>query len=581
MSAVHILSSSRVLRAAPWLWVVLLNCLLFVPAYVCSTPEPSFWPTQVAHGGLLSRANQDVFRVSIDFACVLLCLLWTANPWVRRALVALYGTLWIFLAYHHGVAYWFQRTPALVEDVQLGLNLLHFLGSFAHSSWRRDLAILALVCGGLWLSARCFAALQRRAAETTLRTRVLLSVAVALPCVSSLVCFGVASDAPVLQLASKRSYYNIQSAREEAQRMAAVEAAAPDRRYDAYEAVHLARKPDFYLMMMEAYGEILATWDMAPAYRALLARVEQRLSRVGYHAASTYSRAPVHSGTSWFSIGSVHTGVSIQRPKAYALFQRHSAQVPTLTRFFRAQGYRSYALQPGSTQRAGLTRSDVFEHDVFVDAITLAYTGKKYGFGRVPDQYALGAFRERHFKPSDDPRYVFFMNVSTHYPWGDDVPPYARDWRSLAQAGALQASDVDASWPELPHSVEIGTPLRRSYFRSIAYAWRLLTEWFEAEAGKDSVIVVLGDHQPRLERNLPGAVTMNTPLHVFAKDPAFIQALVERHGFQPGLYAHPEHTKLLRHEGLFSLVVSQLSASYGAKDVPLYPNGAPLPALKR
>jgi len=426
--------------------------------------------------------------------------------------------------------------------------------------------------------------LQRKAAATSSLQRSYLSALLLVPAAISCASFGIASDAPVLQLTSKRVYDNFQAARAEAQRMAALELAQPDRRYDAYASVQLARKPDFYLVMLEAYGEILATWDMTSAYRALLSRVEQRLSKVGYHAASTYSAAPVHSGTSWFSISSVHTGVLIQRPKAYALLQRTSARVPTLTHFFRAQGYRSYALQPGSTQRTGLTRSDMFEHDVFVDAITLAYTGKKYGFGRVPDQYALGAFRERHYLPSASPRYVFFMNVSTHYPWLDDVPPYVRDWKSLARAEPPQVSDVDASWPALPHAAEIGTPLRRSYFRSIAYAWRLLTEWFETEAEKDSVIVVLGDHQPRLERNLPGAVSMNTPLHIFAKDRAFIQALVQQHGFQPGLYADPRHAPPLQHAGLLSRLVSQLSASFGpprAARLPIYPDGAPLSALKR
>lgn len=579
-------------RAAPWLWALLLNWLLFVPAYACSTPQASFWPmtgrAAVLSGLLWQRNNQDVFRISIDFVVLLLCLWWSAGTraeaWVRRLLVAAYGVLWIFLAYHHGVAYWFQRTPALVEDVRLGLNLLHFLGSFTNSSWPVDLAIFGLVCAASWLSARSFAALQRWAAGVSWRRLACVSAALLGPAAVSCGVLGVRSDASVLQLTSKRVYYNIEAARAEAQHMVAVRAAPPDHRYDAFDSVQLARKPDFYLVMLEAYGEILATWDMAPAYRELLVRVEQRLARAGYHAASTYSAAPVHSGTSWFSIGTVHTGVLIQRPKAFELLERAGPELPTLTRFFRRQGYRSYALQPGSTKRVGLTRNDFYGHDVFVDAPALGYRGKKYGFGRVPDQYALGVFRERFFQATAQPRYVFFMNVSTHYPWGDEIPSYARDWKSLDQHDAPPASDVDASWPALEHSVEIATPLRRSYFKSIAYVFRLLTEWFEAEAGRDSVIVLLGDHQPRLERNLPGAVTMNTPLHILAKDPAFIATLIAHHGFQAGLYADPQRAQLLDHAGLFSRLVAQLNSSFGAANAPavqVFPHGLPLNALRR
>lgn len=580
-------------RWAPWLWAAALNCLLFVPTYICSTPQADFWPIHSADPSplrslLLRRDNQDVFRVSLDFAVMLLGLLWSAttpaSAWVRRAAIAAYGTLWFFLAYHHGVAYWFRRTPALVEDLRLGLNLLHFLGSFAHASWHLDLACFALVCACLWLTSRCFAALQRKALATTLLQRLYLSAALLAAAAVSLTRFGIASDAPVLQLTSKAVYFNIQAARAEARQMAALQHAAPDRRYDAFEAVRLVRKPDFYLVLIEAYGEILATWDTKAAYRELLSRVEQRLSRAGYHAASTYSDAPVHGGTSWLSIGSVHTGVRIQRPQAFRLLEHASPELPTLTRFFRTQGYRSYTLQPGSARRAGLARNDLYGHDVLVDATTLGYTGPLYGFGRVPDQYALGVFRDRYFRPRAGPRYVFFMNVSTHYPWGEGVPPYVHDWESLARDEPPAASDVDASWPAFKHVAEIGTPLRRSYFRSIAYTLRLLTEWFEAEASRDGVIVLLGDHQPRLERDIPGPLTMNTPLHILAKDPGFIQALIDQHGFQPGLYADPARAVTLAHAGLFSLLVSRLQHSFGvagAPSVPVYPHGLPLSALKR
>jgi len=585
------IATRGVRRAALYLALAILNCALFVPAYVCSVPEAQRWPAWSEPGlgaGLLAllvrRDNQDVFRIAIDFALLLLALIWSADTraraWVRRCAVAVYGFLWLFLAYHHAVGHWFQRTPALLEDVRLGLNLLHFLGSFSRASWFLDWAILGGFVVALWLTARCFGALQRPAAGWSVARRGWISVALVAPAALSCSVHGVASDRPVFQVTSKRVYDNLRASAAEAALMAAVHAAAPDTRYDEYLGVRWTRKPDVYLVMMEAYGEILATWDMAPAYRELLARVEGRLSRAGYHAATAYSTAPVHGGTSWFSIATVLTGVFVHRPKAHALVEQSGLRIPTLPRFFREQGYLSHALQPGSTQRTGLKRNDYYGHERAVDAISIDYRGKPYGWGRIPDQYALGVFRERYFQPSAGPRYAFFMNVSTHYPWSG-LPPYVRDWKTLASAGAVPTADLEG-WPALRNTSRIGTALRRNYFESIAYEWRVLSEWFESEADKDNVIVVLGDHQPRLEWNLPGAVTLNTPMHILSKDRALIERFIQQ-GFEPGLYATPERRPPLQHAGLFSLLISQLTAhlSPTTPGLPLHPKGAPLPALKR
>jgi hypothetical protein len=595
-------TSASVRRAVPWLWAVALNCWLFAPSYVCAVPASRFWPFvpesqargSSAYQDLLSlvlrRDNLDVFRVSIDFALLLMALVWTASTRARRSVrvvcVTLYGFLWIFLAYDHAVAHYFLRTPALGEDIRLGLNLLHFLGSFVRSRWSADVLGLVIAMLVLWVVARTFRALQLQAAGWSTPTRAGVSAALLVPALASMLWFGIKPDQPVLQLTSKRIYYNYRASRREAQRMAAFRNAKPDRRYDAYAQVKLRRKPAFYLFLVEAYGEILATWDMAPAYRALLARVEQRLRASGLHACTAYSAAPVHGGTSWLSISTVHTGVLIDRPLAYAAVESVGARIPSLTHFFHDQGYRTFSLQPGSTEHAGIRRFDLFNHDVPVDALSLAYTGQNFGWGHIPDQYSISTFRERFLeRAQQQPRYVFYMGLSTHFPWGDGVPPYVRDPRRLNQSAQvpLTPSDIDDSWSEIPEAEHIATPLRRSYFRSVAYEWRLLTEWIEAEASHDSVFVIAGDHQPRLEWNIPGAVTMNTPVHLLAQDAAFIDSF-EAQGFQPGLYADPELHPALKHQGLFSLLISKLVAAFGEEPkrvLPYYPNGLPLAAINR
>jgi hypothetical protein len=310
-------------------------------------------------------------------------------------------------------------------------------------------------------------------------------------------------------------------------------------------------------------------------------RVEERLDRAGYHAATQYSASPVHGGTSWFSIATVHTGIHIDRPQAHEALRSVGARIPSLTRFFREQGYVTRALQPGNQLRAGLNRFDLYNHEVVLDATEIAYQGTQYGWGIIPDQYSIGLFRERYLRPTDGPRYTFYMCVSTHWEW-DHVPSYALDWKSL-NGGTPEFRESNASWPAIAGTERIGTQLRSEYFRSVSYEWRLLTEWLEAEAERGSVILIVGDHQPRLEWNAPGDVTMNTPVHVLSQDAALIERF-KAHGFQAGMYAKPEAGMNLQHAGLFSLFIRELAAAYAAPsdtEPAYYPNGLPLAGLNR
>jgi hypothetical protein len=587
-------------RAVPYLGLVLLNFWLFAPRFFTSPLArwQPFTPEVLKHGALYSgyryvlqlclrRDNLDMFRWSVDFALLALFLVWTARSRLARSLRVLctttYVVLWVFLAYHYAVKHFYERSPALFEDIRLTLNLWHFVQGFARYSIAVLVAVALYLALLSWLTARAFRFLQLRAAGWSPRQKLQLSAAVLGPALLSLLWYGTPPDAPLIQLNSKAVAANIQVSIREAKRMAELRSGEPDLRYEAFAQAHLAKKPDVYLIMVEAYGEILSTWDMNNAYHALMDRVQDRLGAAGYHMATTYSVAPVHGGTSWFSISTVHTGITIDRPQAYDALKGEGASIPSITQYFRGQGYLTHALQPGVMMRSGLNRFDIFNHEIPVDSGTIDYRGPKYGWGVIPDQYSIGVFRDRYFKPSDQPRYAFYMGVSTHYMW-DHVPPYVADWRTL-QEPTHREQNYDESWPrfEPDHTAEPATEMRRNYYRSVEYEWRIFTEWFEAEANKGNVILVVGDHQPRLEWDAPGGVTMNTPVHVISQDAALVERFRSR-GFQSGMYAKPENAKLLQHAGLFSLFVSEMVDAYGVAGAPklqYYPRGLPLAALNR
>ena len=587
---------TRLRLALAWLSVLGLNCLVFAPSFVFSQPHARAFavlgnpalrnPYQALLGLVLRRPNLDVFRVSFDLGLLLMAASWAARFGCARAAVraavGLYVWLLLFLGYDQAVRYFYARPPALGEDWRLALNLTHFIEDMF--SLRVGL-LLAAGFAGLLLVIRVAAfairTLQERSLSWSRARLVWICSGFIAVATASFAYFGIDSDQPVMQWASKRMLYNIRASRAEMLSMAPLRDGSVDDRYDEFNKVVLQTKPNFYLFMIEAYGEILATWDMTDAYRALLERVQTRLEAAGYHACSTYSAAPVYGGTSWFSIATVQTGIMIDRPVPYSAFELSAPRVPSLTRFLKAQGYHTYALQPGNKQRAGLRRVDLYQHDVNLDGDGFDYHGPNYGWGHIPDQFALGHFRERVRANVPEPRYVFFMSVSTHYPWGSEVPPYVRDWKSLNDRGPEEASDP--RWPALPHTQAIGTALRSSYLRSIEYEWRNLLDVLETEPAREIVVIVLGDHQPRLEANRPGDVTLNAPLHILSRDPTFIARFRDQ-GFQPGLYARPGITPPLQHEGLFSLWVSQLAAAYGkpgANAASYYPDGIGLAGLNR
>jgi hypothetical protein len=577
-------------RAWPFLSLLLLSFLLFAPRYF--TSDATFFPLPGEHPRwlrlLLNRDNLDVFRFSVDVAVLVVLALWSAG-WprlqrpVRVLCTTLYVALWVFVTYHHAVAHFYERKPAISEDIRLALNLWHFVSGYALYGFAAVAAFVLLLGSLSWLTARTLRELQRKAAGWPRRRKLLVSAALVVPGLLSIGWFGTKRDEPTIQLVSRLVGTNIRTSLRERRRLAQMRSSPPDLRYEPFSQVKLKQKPDVYLFMLEAYGEILSTWDMNDAYQALMTRVQEKLGGVGYHAATAYSNAPVHGGTSWFSISTVHTGIQIDRPQAYEALQQVSARIPSLTRFFREQGYLTHALQPGVQLRSGMNRHDMFNHEVPVDSFTLEYHGPQYGWGYVPDQYSIGLFRERYFQPIEGPRYTFYMGVSTHYIW-ENVPHYVRDWKTL-QEPSPEAADYDDSWPTLPAAAtrRIATDMRRNYFRSVAYEWRLLTEWFVDEAKRGNVILVIGDHQPRLEWDPPGGVNMNTPVHIISQDAALVERF-KTHGFQDGMYAQPHVGPSLQHAGLFSLFVSEVAGAYATEDSPkleYYPQGLPLAGLNR
>lgn len=561
-----------------------MNAALFLPVYLTAAGPADvlpFTPREHPHGAygfdavsaveyvkalLLRRANPDVFRVSLEFVLLLLWVGWRRDSKrVRDAAAGLYVSTLLLLSYHHAYRLLYRVEPALWEDVRLLPSLLGFVASVTHQAVPMALLGLLVLTAFLLFRAASWAL---GAWQTRASPRGLLGLgALGASCVVSLLWFGVRRDDPVLQLPAKALAANLRASLKRRDELAVLRDGGVDDRYRLALRARLDRKPRVYLLMLEAYGQRLVTDpELSQPYARLTERVTSELAARGFEARSAFSRAPVYGGRSWLSVATVQTGVFIDAASIHDEMAAHATKLATLTEFFRANGYSTYALVPGNYVKG---MADPYRRDVVLDYLNLGYMGQHYGYVGVPDQYSLRTYRSRVLDQATRPFFAFYLSISTHHPFPEIPFEGGGEWGPIAGTEAIVS------------------PMHRPYFRSVEYQWRTLLEFMTAEASDDAVFFLVGDHQPLLERTMDDVRELtelqssNTPVHVISRNKAFV-ARFEKYGFAPGLFAAPG-AGALKHEGLQSLLIHELVGEYGGvgeqRFTKYYPDGIGLGGL--
>jgi hypothetical protein len=548
--------------------VGLLNYVLFLPRVL--------WPNRAAGSNLVHPMNRPLvvgigYELGVLLAIVVLAA--SSERWrrpVRIAATYLVAAFLLVSTYHEAYLYVFFNDPAVVDDWRLLLNLAHFLPHAGRETWIKVIGGVVGWIAAIALAAWTFQRVQEATRLAPLRRRAIAGGTFVVLGALLLVTFRWPPHNRFVQQLSDGIVVNIGASRIALANWRAIFDQPIDTRNDVFASAPMEVKPNVYLVLFEAYGEILATCTSKTAYRSLLARMEAILAESGFRARSAYSIASIYGGRSWLSIATIQTGIHIDSQPTFRVFEQNAARIPTLTSFFKAHGYQTLMLQPWDQERVGLPREDVYRRDVAVIRTDLPYEGPPSGITGVPDQWAVEYFDHTYLRGARQPRFVSYMATATHFDW-PAPPPIARDWRALERA--LDPDDIEP-WEPIPGTEAITDPVLARYFATVVYEWRVLARYIAARREENALFVIVGDHQPFLKCG-DATSSFHTPVHILARDPALLDRFADA-GLAAGLHTDSDGCPRLKHEGLFSLLAATLTGTAAR-----FPNGISLSGLRR
>ena len=273
---------------------------------------------------------------------------------------------------------------------------------------------------------------------------------------------------------------------------------------------------DVHLVFVESYGCVaLRHPELGAQLRALWAELGAELRAAGFTARTRACRPSIYGGFSWLAHAELYAGLHVANRRTRDLL--HESELKPLPKFFLEAGYHTAEVLP--TMHIHWPAGQRFHG--YVEEVTqleLAYPGTVYHFGQMPDQWALHHLLERIVAPATKPLFTTFVSVTSHAPFSM-IPPYVADWK-------IDATTF-AGPPRVTHALTVPVLLDNpltlpAYQDAIEYSLRCVAG-FTARLKRPSLVIVLGDHQPPMARNLlPSDTSFDVPMHVFANRPELL-----------------------------------------------------------
>ena len=472
-------------------------------------------------------------RIGTDFAALWLVLLMLVALFGRvgRRVIGLLTFLFLLAVIGRyadvTVPAWFGRKVNLYWDAQ---HLPKFLEVASQEYvWWQIIAAVAGFIAGMWLLIRlirtCIEVLARIAVPYALRSPVSLLMSVLM---LGLVAAAYKKVEVALPYVSEPVYLVYQR---QAQLLAA--AFFPDRFLS-----ELPQSPpldsdlkalagaEVKVVFLESYGA--TTYERDDLFQAIhpgRLHLEQAAKAQGRKVLSAFVKAAAFGGASDLSHLSFLSAIDLTDPIRHDLLI--TTDRPTIVDTFERAGYRTIGLYPAMSWDWPEVSFYSFDH--YHDAPSLDYRGPKFGLWWLPDQFSMARIDEMYPPdPNGKPRFLFYPTITTHIPFRP-TPPYQPDWsrvtseKPYSDEDTARAMNDEIDW----HG------LFQGYINTINYTFQWLAGYQALPQPRESILILLGDHQPAGGITGPGA-TWNVPVHVIT-DNRTIAGRLRGLGFSDGV----------------------------------------------
>ncbi|AOF81083.1 sulfatase family protein [Methyloversatilis sp. RAC08] len=286
------------------------------------------------------------------------------------------------------------------------------------------------------------------------------------------------------------------------------------------------RGSDVYLMPLESYGAVAYDNPEAAArLRPARERLAADLAAGGFSVVSAFMRSPTFGGASDLAQLGMLSGLDLTDPLRHDLLL--TTDRPTLITLFRANGYRTFGFYPALFW--DWPERVFYGYDHFVDGRDLDYPGPEFGYWKIPDQYAAARFEQLFPRRVDSPpRFVFFPTITCHLPFSP-VPPYQADPQKLLGDTPFDPADSARALAVKPDWLNMFP----DYLAIVEYTYRWLGDYLRQPQQRDTIYILVGDHQPAANVSGEGA-SWDVPVHIVSRDPELLARFTAQ-GFHAGL----------------------------------------------
>jgi Sulfatase len=281
------------------------------------------------------------------------------------------------------------------------------------------------------------------------------------------------------------------------------------------------------VIFVESYGR---TAFVQPRQRELLLphyeQMQKDLEAAGFHLASDFVTSPTYGGFSWFAHMTWGTGVRvISHLHSQLLDELHP---PSLADRFRDAGYLPVLVMPGTTRSwPGMDDYYGFRNHYF--AWQMGYSGPRYGWAPMADQYTLYHIQKAEIERTTQPLFIQYALVSSHAPF-NDIPHYVQDWSQMGNGSILFDAGRDAYDTTWDNPKEIN----EGYAAAIRYEMRVMEGYLTQYVKDDTLVIFVGDHQPHQQVTGPDNLTWSVPIHIASRNPEFVAPFLRR-GYVRGM----------------------------------------------